>query len=157
MKASSRRALIVPVLAVAALIAGRETQASGPAASLTSDTGAAARGDPRSAIFVKRGCPECHAISALRVKARTDVGPDLTFAYVDVVNRYGLNLRSFLENPRGLMGFVLTSHVHLSATDQDSINRILRSVYQEHLADMDQEIPSSPPGRARPRGRSAPR
>jgi hypothetical protein len=114
-----------------------------------------AQQDPRAAIFVQRGCQECHAIAALRVKAATDVGPDLTFAYADVVNRYGTTLPSFFAEPPGVMGLVLASHMHLTRADRDSISRILRAVYEEHLAEMNEEIPSLPPGRARPRTRPA--
>lgn len=44
---------------------------------------ASAEPDPRAVVFVQRGCSEGHAIAALGVKAATDVGPDLTFAYMD--------------------------------------------------------------------------
>ena len=108
-----------------------------------SDTGA--RRDPRAAIFVQRGCSECHGIAALGVKAATDVAPDLTFAYADVRNRYEMNLASFLENPPGLMGFVFTSHVQLTQADGDSISHTLEALYRERLADMDENIPSLPP------------
>jgi hypothetical protein len=101
--------------------------------------------DPRAAIFIRRGCAECHAIAALGVKAATDVGPDLTFAYADVVNRYGLTLPLFLDNPRGLMGLVLASHVHLTQSDRDSISHTLEALYNDRLADMDENIPSFPP------------
>ena len=135
------KALALVALAGAALIASIEARGS-------ADTGASGQ-DPRAAIFIQRGCPECHAIAALDVKAETDVGPDLTFAYADVVNRYGMNLPSFFDgNPPGLMGFVLASHLHLTQADRDSLSRILKAVYQEHLADMDARIPSFPPGRA---------
>lgn len=101
--------------------------------------------DPRAAIFIQRGCSECHGIAALGVKAASDVAPDLTFAYADVRNRYGLNLPSFLDNPPGLMGFVFTSHVQLTQTDRDSISHTLEALYRERLADMDENIPSLPP------------
>ena len=109
--------------------------------------------DPRAAIFVTRGCAECHAIAALGVKATNDVGPDLTFAYADVVNRYGVGLAWFLENPRGLMGFVLAAHLRLSPADRDSMSRTLEAVYNERLAEMDENMPSWPPARGRPRAR----
>ena len=54
--------------------------------------------DPRAVIFLQRGCSECHAISALQVRASKDVGPDLTYAYGDVVTRYGVDLESFLDH-----------------------------------------------------------
>jgi cytochrome c551/c552 len=109
------------------------------------DRSASATRDPRAAIFIQRGCAECHAIAALGVKAATDVAPDLTFAYADVQNRYQLNLASFLENPRGLMGFVFTAHVTLTQSDRDSMARTLEALYRERLADMDENIPSLPP------------
>ena len=136
------KVLALVALAGAALIASIEARGSRPAASPQ---------DPRAAIFQQRGCQECHAIAALDVKAATDVGPDLTFAYADVVNRYGMNLPSFFDNPPGLMGFVLTAHLHLTQADRDSMSRILKQVYQEHLAEMDTEIPSFPPARAQRR------
>lgn len=106
--------------------------------------------DPRGAIFVQRGCAECHAISALGVKAATDVGPDLTFAYADVVSRYGTNLESFLYNPTGVMRLMLASHLQLTTADRDSMLRILTGLYIERRAGMDRRVPSFPPLRPRP-------
>ncbi len=108
----------------------------------------AAQVDPRADLFVRRGCSECHAISALRVKASSDVAPDLTFAYADVMNRYGINLESFLNDPRGVMRLMLASHLRLTVADRDSMVHILRGLYVERRADMDQRIPSLPPGKA---------
>lgn len=141
-------ALVLPALAVV-VFGGLEPGSTPAAARVRADTG----DDPRAAIFLQRNCQECHAIAALGVDAVTDVGPDLTFAYADVVNRYSMSLPSFLDDPPGLMGFVLATHVHLTRADRDSISRILLEVYREHLADMDQEMPSFPPGRSRPRTR----
>src|SRR5919109_2259564 len=62
------KALALVALAGAALIASIEARGS-------ADTGASGQ-DPRAAIFIQRGCPECHAIAVLDVKAATDVGPD---------------------------------------------------------------------------------
>src|SRR5581483_11490371 len=98
--------------------------------------------DPRAAIFRARGCSECHSIWALNVKPRSDVGPDLTFAYVDVVTRYGENLVAFLYNPTGVMRLMLAQHVQLSLADRDSIAHILESVYRQHRAQLfDETIP----------------
>lgn len=141
------------LVAIAVFAGGLERHGSRAGVKWTADTGGRSGADPRAAIFVHRGCPECHAISALGVKAATDAGPDLTFAYADVVNRYGVSLRSFFDDTPGLMRLVLASHVHLTQEDRDSITRILHEVYQEHLADMDREMPSFPPGRTRPRSR----
>lgn len=71
-----------------------------------------------------------------------------------MVNRYGLTLESFLDNPQGLMGFVFASHVHLTQSDRDSISRTLEALYHERLSDMDENIPSFPPARFRPRARA---
>ncbi|HYL55593.1 MAG TPA: hypothetical protein VEU73_08470 [Gemmatimonadales bacterium] len=147
MKPSALMALVAPALAAAAIAALTVCFKARP----LEQPGVHA--DPRGAIFVQRGCQECHAVAALGVKAATDVGPDLTFAYADVVNRYGLSLEAFFDAPPGLKGFVHASHVHLTPQDGDSISRILRAVYYEHLADMDPDMPSSPPGRARVRAR----
>jgi len=107
----------------------------------------AACSDPRADLFIQRGCTACHAISALGAKASADVGPDLTFAYADVLNRYGVNLEYFLFNPVGVMQLMLVSHLNLSAEDRDSMVHVLRGLYEERRADMDDEIPSLPPGR----------
>ncbi len=97
--------------------------------------------DPRATIFVARGCSQCHGVWALGVKAKSDVGPDLTFAYVDVVNRYGTSLEAFLYNPTGVMRLMLASHLHLSSADRDSITHILGHIYRLHRAQLRQEIP----------------
>jgi hypothetical protein len=106
------------------------------------DTGGVSRQDPRAAIFVQRGCTECHAITALRVKAGADVGPDLTFAYGDVVTRYGVNLESFLYSPPGVMRLMLAAHLHLSLVDRDSMLHVLKGLYLERRADFRDEVPS---------------
>lgn len=104
----------------------------------------AAQSDPRARIFVERGCRDCHAISALKLKASADVGPDLTYAYGDVQRRYGLNLESFMANPPGVMRLMLASHIRLPAADRDSIVTILRDLYRERRADAETGIPTLP-------------
>ncbi len=114
-----------------------------PAGGVVAATG---RGhDPRARIFVQRGCTECHAISGLGVMAAKDVGPDLTFAYADVVHRYGVNLESFLNDPSGVMRLMLASHLHLARTDRDSMLHILKGLYEERRADIDEGTPPLPP------------
>lgn len=109
------------------------------------DTGRTIKLDPRGRIFIQRGCNACHAIAALDVRAKADVGPDLTFAYADVLIRYETNLETFLSNPTGVMEMVLRSHPALSAVDRDSMVNILRALYVEHRAEMDEDVPSFPP------------
>ena len=113
-------------------IAGAAPSGSAPAPRLP---------DPRAAIFEQRGCTECHAISAFSVKAASDVGPDLTFAYGDVVNRYGVSLEAFLYDPSGVMRMMLASHLRLSVVDRDSMVHILKTLYQERREELD----SGPP------------
>jgi hypothetical protein len=109
---------------------------------------APAAGDPRAAIFTQRGCNACHAVWALGVKAKSDVAPDLTFAYVDVVNRYGMSLEAFLHDPSGVMRLMLASHLHLSLADRDSIAHVLEAIYKQHRAQLNQEIPPIAPDTA---------
>jgi len=97
--------------------------------------------DPRGAIFVQQGCNQCHAVWALGLKAKSDVGPDLTFAYVDVVNRYGVDLQTFLYNPSGVMRLMLASHLNLSAAHRDSIAHVLEAIYKQHRAQLPKEVP----------------
>lgn len=104
----------------------------------------AAQTDARARIFVERGCRDCHAVSALKLKASVDVGPDLTYAYGDVLRRYGLNLEAFMANPPGVMRMMLASHIRLTVADRDSIVTILRELYRERRADAETGIPSLP-------------
>lgn len=125
----------------------------GIGAALVVGTGAAAQSrtvDPRGMIFVQRGCSACHGIWSLGVKAKSDVGPDLTFAYVDVVNRYGMSLEAFLNNPTGVMRLMLSSHLHLTAADRDSISHVLEEIFKQHRAQLDREIPPIAPDTAPP-------
>ena len=85
----------------------------------------------RSAIFLEKGCPQCHSISALGIKSKTDVGPDLTFAYKDVQSRFGVKLEEFLPAPTGTMQMVLSSMIKLTPTERDSIIHILKQLHEE--------------------------
>ena len=146
------RATILAAAVLAVTTAGAR-QVADPARA-EADTGRTTPLDPRGVIFLQRGCNACHAIAALGVRAKADVGPDLTFAYADVLIRYGTNLETFLGSPTGVMEMVLSGHPVLTAVDRDSIVTILRALYLEHRAEMDEEIPSSPP--ARPAGNASP-
>jgi hypothetical protein len=94
----------------------------------------AAQTDPRARIFVERGCTDCHAVAALKLVASTDAGPDLTEAYADVPQRYGLSLERFLHEPVGVMRLVWNGPIQLSSAQRDSLVSILRAVYWERLA-----------------------
>jgi hypothetical protein len=140
---AKRRAVLVAVMVAVGGLAAHTAESRGNQA----PTGLRADGrrDPRATIFVRRGCTECHAIAALGVAARADVGPDLTFAYADVLIRYDVNLESFFYNPTGVMRLMLASHLRISAADRDSMVHILRGLYLERRADMDEVVPSFPP------------
>lgn len=89
---------------------------------------AAAKSDPRAQIFLTRGCPQCHAISALQVVSPTSAGPDLSVAYSDVRERFSVPLDSFLQNPTGTMQIVFSAQIRLSPAERDSIYGLLRAL-----------------------------
>jgi mono/diheme cytochrome c family protein len=99
-----------------------------------------------AALFVQAGCHDCHAVSALGLKASADVGPDLTYAYGDVVIRYGVNLETFLAHPTGIMRLMLGAHLDLTVAEREAIVRVLRRLHVEHQAEFDE------PPLLRPRG-----
>src|SRR5207247_1729669 len=90
--------------------------------------------NPRARLFVARGCSECHALEQLKVKAKTDVGPDLSSAYLDVPTRYGVTLPRFFDEPQGIMRIILADHIQLRPADSDSLVRLFRDLYNEQLA-----------------------
>jgi hypothetical protein len=92
---------------------------------------APASSDPRAAIFVEKGCPQCHSISALGVKSPAEIGPDLTLAYTDVQSRFNMELEEFLKNPTGTMQMVLSSQIKLTPEERDSIIEILEDLHEE--------------------------
>ena len=107
--------------------------------------------DPRARLFVARGCPDCHAIAHLKVKAKADVGPDLSSAYADVPFRYGVTLERFFDEPVGLMRMVLGVHIQLPRTESDSLVRLFRDLYDEHLARQDSLVRQARPVSGSPR------
>jgi len=92
---------------------------------------AAASSDPRAAIFLEKGCPQCHTISALGIKSPAEIGPDLTFAYTDVQSRFNVKLEEFLHNPTGTMQVVLSSQIQLSPQERDSVIHLLKEINEE--------------------------
>jgi hypothetical protein len=116
-------------LSIALLACGGERKPAPPAGATS--TSAAVPSDPRAGIFVSKGCPQCHSISALGIKSAAEVGPDLTLAYEDVRARFGVELEEFLHNPTGTMQVVLSSTIQLSPAERDSIIRILKGLHEE--------------------------
>jgi cytochrome c551/c552 len=92
---------------------------------------AAREGGARGAIFVEKGCPQCHSISAFGIKSKAEVGPDLTNAYADVQTRFGVKLEQFLPAPTGTMQMVLSSMIKLTPAERDSIIHILKELHEE--------------------------
>ena len=87
--------------------------------------------DVRGALFVEKGCPQCHSISAFGIKSAAEVGPDLTRAYADVQTRFGVKLDQFFAAPTGTMQMVLTSMIKLTPAERDSIIHILKELHEE--------------------------
>jgi len=103
-------------------MAGMHGDASTPATPST---------DPRAALFLQKGCPQCHSISALGVKSPAEIGPDLTYAYSDVQSRFNMTLEEFLKNPTGTMQVVLSSQISLSPEERDSVIHILTRLHED--------------------------
>jgi mono/diheme cytochrome c family protein len=130
-----RRSAGALALALAAGCGGGEKPAAGSTAQ-PAQTGALAGvvvtgNDPRAALFLTKGCPQCHSISALGIKSPAEVGPDLTNAYTDVQTRFGVKLEEFLVNPTGTMQVVLSTTIQLSPAERDSVIKILRELDQQ--------------------------
>ena len=87
-------------------------------------------GDPRAALFLEKGCPQCHSISGLGVKSPNEIGPDLTAAYTDVQSRFGMKLEDFLVTPTGTMQMVLGPMIKLMPVERDSILHILERLHE---------------------------
>jgi hypothetical protein len=87
--------------------------------------------DARGEIFVRKGCPQCHTLSAFGIKSPSEIGPDLTGAYEDVQTRFGLKLDQFLAAPTGTMQVVLSSMIKLTPAERDSIIHILTELHEE--------------------------
>ena len=123
---------LTAVLIVLAACGGDKGAPAASAASQPAKPIYTSNGDPRAQIFLEKGCPQCHSISAFDVKSPTDVGPDLAFAYTDVQNRFNLKLEEFLHNPTGTMQIVLSSQIKLSEQERDSVIHILKGVSDRH-------------------------
>lgn len=126
MSRAYRWGLLLVSLAVAC---GGEKGSAAPPAPPPAAT--VATSDARGEIFVRKGCPQCHSISAFGIKSQAEVGPDLTGAYDDVQTRFGLKLDQFLEAPTGTMQMVLSSMIKLTPAERDSIVHILKELHEE--------------------------
>lgn len=120
--------LVLVGLAVLACT-GTDTQTASSGGTVMA-AAAPASSDPRAALFLQKGCPQCHSISALGVKSLTEVGPDLTMAYDDVRNRFNQPLEQFLHNPTGTMQMVLSQMITLSPEERDSVIHLLKRLHE---------------------------
>ncbi len=139
------------MLVVAGILAAQGLAAQqAPARGVSGDSA-----DPRASLFVRHRCADCHALEALKVKASSDVGPDLTLAYADVQHRYGMTLERFFEEPTGIMRVIFGGQIQFEPAARDSLVRLFRDLYTEQLARVDSVRRVTPPVRTGPR--SAPR
>jgi len=119
----------VLLVSLVAACGGEKGSAAPPA---TPPAAAVTTSDARGEIFVQKGCPQCHSLSAFGIKSPTEVGPDLTLAYADVQTRFGVKLDQFLAAPTGTMQVVLSSMIKLTPAERDSIVHILKELHEEH-------------------------
>jgi cytochrome c551/c552 len=140
MRAYLSHTMIAAILLMAACGAERETTkpvGDGAAANGATVSATPTSSDPRAAIFLEKGCPQCHTISALGIKSPSEIGPDLTIAATDVKSRFNMELEDFLKNPTGTMQIVLSSQIKLSSAERDSIIKILKHLDEESEAEED--------------------
>ena len=126
--------LLLPLLVTAACSGEKKPATTADSAapqSATASHDGPASADPRAAIFLNKGCPQCHSISAFGIKSPAEIGPDLTLAYEDVQTRFSMKLEDFLHNPTGTMQMVLSSQIQLSTAERDSIIHILKGLHEE--------------------------
>ena len=135
MRSATSLGLTFLALGVVACGKGGQTSAgtsnAAPAAATQTGAWQVTRNDPRAALFMQKGCPQCQTISALGIKSVAEVGPDLTNAYTDVQSRFGIKLEQFLPNPTGTMQMVLSTMIQLSPAERDSVIHILKQLQEE--------------------------
>ncbi len=129
MQAAARFAFGASAVVLTACGGTKESE-SAPSSTAAAPSATAASADPRADLFVQKGCPQCHSISALGVKSAQEVGPDLTLAYEEVQARFGVKLDEFLQSPTGTMQVVLGSMIQLSPAERDSIVHILKRLHE---------------------------
>ena len=142
-----RRIWIPAMLAAASVAAGcgrREQPEAAPAGGQAAPPVVAAGEEARRAIFLAKGCPQCHSISGLGITSQAEVAPDLTGAYADVQSRFGVTLEGFLDHPTGTMQVVLGSMIQLTPAERDSIIRLLKELHEEAEEESERESDGDP-------------
>ena len=82
------------------------------------------------ALFVKKGCFVCHAVSSLGIDSAARIGPDLSEALTDVQSRFGRTLEDFLKAPTGTMAVVLSTQIQLTDAERQEVIEKLKIAYQ---------------------------
>lgn len=82
------------------------------------------------ALFVKKGCFVCHAVTSLGIDSAAKIGPDLSDAVVDVQSRFGRTLEDFLVAPTGTMAVVLSTQIQLTDDERRQVIEKLKIAYQ---------------------------
>jgi hypothetical protein len=123
-----RRAAVVPMAALLLVMAcggenGVDRDERGAPAAATAGAG--------DNILVVKGCPQCHSVERLNIRAAADIGPDLSDAATNVPSRYGRSLDEFFDQPSGTMQVVLGHQIQLTEAETDSIVRLLTRLSEE--------------------------
>lgn len=81
-------------------------------------------------IFKEKGCIQCHKVTAYEIEGG-ETGPDLSFAFTDVKDRFGMPLDKFLKEPTGTMQIVLSSMIKLNNEEKAGIYKLLKEASQK--------------------------
>lgn len=84
-----------------------------------------------SDIFKDKGCVQCHKVSAYGVEGG-ETGPDLSLAYTDVKDRFGMSLDKFLKAPTGTMQMVFGSMIKLTPEEKTGIYKLLKEAHEKN-------------------------
>jgi mono/diheme cytochrome c family protein len=109
-------------------LASRLTLAALAAAVLMPAAAQAAPITPK--IFTEKNCTQCHKVSAYGIEGG-ETGPDLSIAWTDVQDRFGVPLDKFMKSPTGTMQVVLGSMIKLTPAERDGIVKLLKEAHQK--------------------------
>lgn len=81
-------------------------------------------------IFKEKNCTQCHKVSAYGIDGG-ETAPDLSIAWTDVQDRFGVSLDTFMKKPTGTMQVVLGSMITLTPAERDGIVKLLKEAHQK--------------------------
>lgn len=81
-------------------------------------------------IFVEKNCTQCHKVSFYGIDGG-ETGPDLSIAWTDVQDRFGVPLDTFMKNPTGTMQVVFGAMVKLTPAERDGIVQLLKEAHEK--------------------------